>query len=139
MSKRSAATPLTVRLTPLSAIEPFLGHETRKPGREDERHGEGVPHASKRRKPADAVDVPGDEVTAKTVASSERPLQVDVGPYVEGAQSGPCQRLGRRIDGETVGQDLDDGQADAVDRNRLPEGQRVGACPVRSRQGTLVP
>ena len=69
---------------------------------------------------ADAVDVPLDVVAAERVAGAQRGLQVDA--RAERLHAG--ERLRDDVEREPPAAVLDDGQADAVDRDRVAELRR---------------
>src|SRR5438034_5776064 len=73
------------------------------------------------------VDVALDDVAPEAAASRDGALEVDRAPGTQGAEGGPGQGLLRQLGGEgdlvaQVGK-LHDGQADAVDGDRVPDAE----------------
>ena len=71
------------------------------------------------RDPADAVDMPLHDVTPERLARPQRRLDVRPGTGAETTERRPLERLRNRIERQDLAVDLRDGQADAVDRNRV--------------------
>jgi len=80
---------------------------------------------------ADAVDVALDDVAAERLPRAERRLDVDAVVRCERAQRRPAQRLADDVERKPVAVVLDDGQADAVDRDRTRPRRRSSAEPRR--------
>ncbi|OMI41550.1 phosphoenolpyruvate synthase/pyruvate phosphate dikinase [Streptomyces sparsogenes DSM 40356] len=68
---------------------------------------------------AGAVDVALHQMTAQAPAERHGALQVDAGADGEGAEAGAVQGLGHDVGGEPAVLEVDDGEADAVDGDRV--------------------
>src|SRR5690606_8175934 len=66
-----------------------------------------------------AVDMTLYDVAAEPTVGTHRPLQVDQPAGFDAVQAGALQRLGDDIDGELVIGGVHNGQAHAVDRDRI--------------------
>ena len=64
---------------------------------------------------AGAIDVALDHVAAEATAGGEGPFEVEAGAGAEVAEVGPGERFGGEVGGEGAGQEIDGGEADAVD------------------------
>ena len=116
-----------MRLTPWTAIEPFLDGVAKDLGRSVDPDAAAVAFVLDAADDSDTVDVPLDVVAAERLARPERRLDVDARAADEAAERGARERLGHRVEREASRAHRDDGQADAVDRHRVAErGQRCG-------------
>src|SRR6185369_13575442 len=69
----------------------------------------------------DSVDVALDDVAAERLPRAQGGLDVDSTAWLEPSQSGTAQRLRHCVEGNRSVRDLDRGQADARERDRIPD------------------
>ena len=92
---------LTVRLTPLTVIEPLGAMNRASSAGALTRSSKDSPTAAKWRDDADAVDVPAHQVPAEAIAQPQRLLEIDEIARVE--IRGPCKAFGGDVDAEACG------------------------------------
>ena len=72
---------------------------------------------------ADTIDVALNEVTAEARIGPHRPFQIDEGLGAKPSERRDAERLRRDVKSNAMVSTLDDGEADAVDGDTLPQGQ----------------
>ena len=125
VERRRRPTALTVRLTPLTAIEPFSATKRASVGRERERQRERFAHSAARASVPTPSTCPLTRWPPRRSPARRARSRLTRRPTGEPPERRPRERLGRGVDREAVGQRLGDREARPVDRDRLAEGQRL--------------
>ncbi len=112
-----------VRLMPSTAIDPLRIIQGAKSAGNPMRRRRNSPSSATEMEGPDAIDVALDDMAAEPPVGPQRPFQVDRPAGRQPAQGGHPQGLGRDVHDDMRPVAPDDGQADAVRRQAVAEGQ----------------
>ena len=115
----SSSTAMTVSDTPSTVIEPFSTTYFASSGGSEKRSTSHSSAGSRAMIRADPVDVALHQVPAEPAADGRGAFQVDRAARGQHAERRAAQGLAHHVGGEDAVDVVDDGQADAVDRDRV--------------------